>query len=300
MRAVAVLATVTLLAAIGPQASAATPFLRYVAVGGDRLAYVERGHGEPIILVHGGLQDYRMWSPVAQILSRHYRVIAYSRRNHFPNAIDRAGWPDTAADLHAQDLAALIIALKLGTVNVIAHSSGAHAALFLVADHPELVRYLVVNEPPASGLLADSPANMEIARSFGRSLEPSREAFRRGDLTSGATLFSDAVNGPGAFESRTVAEQKMLLENAVAHEADAVSTRPRPAYSCAMARRITVPVLITNGGHSPPFFHVITDILSRCILHAKGASFPSSHGLPREQPKLFADEVLKFLKKTDR
>jgi pimeloyl-ACP methyl ester carboxylesterase len=282
-----------LLAAVAP--AAAAPPVKYVALERGRLAYVETGRGEPLVLVHGGMQDYRFWAPHMAALGKHFHVIAYSRRNHYPNDISAEGWADTAADLHAHDLAALIAALRLGPVNLVAHSSGAHAALFFVDQHPELVRTLVVNEPPASGLLASDPAVGEVGRAFNTSLGPSREAFKAGDLAAGVRLFTDAVSGPGAFEQRSAEQKAMLMDNAVAHQVDAISSRPRPVYTCEMARRISVPVLITNGQRSPAFFHAVTDELARCIGHAKRASFPASHGVPQEAPAEFDDAVLSFL-----
>jgi non-heme chloroperoxidase len=275
--------------------AAAAPSVKYVAVDGARLAYVEAGHGEPLVLVHGGMQDYRLWAPHMAALGKHFHVIAYSRRNHYPNDISLDGWADTAADLHAKDLADLIIALRLGPVNLVAHSSGAHAALFLVDQHPELVRRLVVNEPPASGLLARDPALAEVGRAFNGSLGASREAFRRGDLPDGVKLFTEAVSGPGAFEARTAEQKAMLMDNAVAHQVDAISTRPRPIYTCEMAKRISVPVLISNGQRSPHFFHAVTDELARCVGHAERAAFPASHGVPLEAPAEFDEAVLSFL-----
>lgn len=269
--------------------------LKHVIVDGEPLAYIDQGRGDPLVLVHGGLQDYRLWTRIIRKLSAHYRVIAYSRRNHFPNRVSREGWPDPAADLHAHDLAGVIRALHLGPVNLVAHSSGAHAALFFASEHPELLRSLVVNEPPASGLLLQSYEDQTVARQFGASLAPAREAFRRGDLRSGVRLFTDAVSGPGVYESRSRSERAMLMDNAVAHQADALSQRPRPVYTCAMARKITAPVLITNGNRSPAFFHRIADELARCVPHARRASFDASHGVPLESPDSFGDAVLAFL-----
>ena len=289
--AILVAATIVLCAT----ASAGAPRLKFIDLDGARLAYVETGRGEPLILVHGGMQDYRYWAPHMAALGKRFHVIAYSRRNHYPNDISLDGWPDTAADLHARDLAALIVALRLGPVNIVAHSSGAHAALFLVDQHPELVRRLVVNEPPAAGLLADSPALAEVAREFNVSLGPSREAFRRYDLPAGVKLFTEAVSGPGAFEKRTAGQRAMLMDNAVAHQADAISTRRRPIYTCEMAKRIFMPVLITNGQNSPRFFHDVTDELARCIGHAERAAFPASHGVPQEARTEFDRTLLSFL-----
>jgi len=41
--------------------------VKRVSVNGTELSYVEVGRGEPVIFVHGGLQDYRMWGAPAQI-----------------------------------------------------------------------------------------------------------------------------------------------------------------------------------------------------------------------------------------
>ena len=263
-------------------ASAALP-VRYADVGDTRLAYVEQGRGEPIVLVHGGMQDYRLWQEHMSTLAKTHRVIAYSRRNHFPNPVSVDGWPDTAADQHADDLYRLIAALRLGPVHLVAHSSGAFAALFFAAQHPELVRSLAVNEPPAGSLLAGTPEGAEVISAFNLRLGPSRAAFKGGDLASGVRLFTDAVSGPGAFETRSEANREMLIDNAVAHQADAVSSRPRPVFTCDMAQRITAPTLISNGDKSPAFFHAVTAQLANCVPHNTHVSFNASHGVPLEK-----------------
>ena len=80
---------------------------------GAEVSYVESGRGDPVVLVHGGLQDYRLWKDHIAAFAKHYRVIAYSGRNHFPNPVSAEGTPDAAGDLHGEDLAGLIAALGL-------------------------------------------------------------------------------------------------------------------------------------------------------------------------------------------
>ena len=55
-------------------------------VNGARLAYTDAGRGEPLIFVHGSLEDLRIWRRQVELFSARYRVIAYSRRYHHPNA----------------------------------------------------------------------------------------------------------------------------------------------------------------------------------------------------------------------
>jgi hypothetical protein len=45
-----------------------------------RLAYLEYGSGEPVVLIHGALSDYRDWLLQVEELRRDYRVIVPSRR----------------------------------------------------------------------------------------------------------------------------------------------------------------------------------------------------------------------------
>lgn len=59
---------------IGHQcAKAAEP--KSVSANGTEFAYVEMGQGEPVIFVHGGLQDYRMWQGHLAEFAERYRVV---------------------------------------------------------------------------------------------------------------------------------------------------------------------------------------------------------------------------------
>src|SRR5258708_17705294 len=128
--------------------------MRKVTVGnGVELHYAERGSGIPVVFVHGSLSEGGFWNEqVAYFAAHGYRAIAYSRRYHPPNTNKtQQGYSAVVA---ADDPAGLIGALHLGEVHVVGHSYGAFTALFLGIKHPELVRTLVLCEPPAVSLLA--------------------------------------------------------------------------------------------------------------------------------------------------
>jgi non-heme chloroperoxidase len=269
-----------------------------VPVSDTQLAYVEVGQGDPLVFVHGGLQDYRFWDEHLARFATRYRVIAYSRRNHYPNAVSGEGTPDGAADIHSEDLAALLSALQVSRVHVVAHSAGAHAALFLAAMHPASVRTLVVNEPPATGLLLNVPGGASVLREFGERFASARAAFGNRDLERAVRLFADAVGGPGTYERRSEGERRMMLDNALAHVADATTSRPRPRFTCEMAQRVTVPTLLTTGERSPEFFHRIMDELERCLPNRERLQISgASHTVPGERPQAYDEAVLAFLAK---
>ncbi|MCK1420556.1 alpha/beta hydrolase [Bradyrhizobium sp. 180] len=272
--------------------------IKRVTANGTELAYVEVGQGEPVIFVHGGLQDYRMWLQHLPKFADRYRAIAYSRRNHFPNEASPESMPDGAADAHGEDLAAFVRALGLSKVRVVAHSSGAHAALFFAAVHPEKLVSLTLNEPPATGILAGVPGLGDMLKEWGNAQAPAREAVKAGDVKTGIPLFVNAVGGPGAYERRSIADQKMNFDNVASFQADATTKRPRPAFTCEMAKSINAPTLLSNGERSPKFFYRIVDQLETCLPNRERIIIAgSSHTVPAEAPDAYDQAVLTFIGK---
>lgn len=270
--------------------------VQHLVVNGTELAYVEAGRGVPVVLVHGGLQDYRLWHSHLAVFGQRYRAIAYSRRNHFPNTVSADGTADAMGDVHGDDLAGLIEGLGLGQVHVVAHSGGALAALFAAAEHPEMIRTLTVNEPPATALLLNAADGPEVLAEFRARMAPAREAFGVGDLARGVRLFADAVGGPGTYDRRSEAERRMMMDNVLERVAEARTSTPARMFTCEMATRITAPMLLTNGARSPTIFHRIVDELERCVPNRERVVISdASHTVPSENPTGFRAAVLAFL-----
>jgi non-heme chloroperoxidase len=277
---------------------AAADDVKRISANGAELAYVEAGQGEPVIFVHGNLQDYRMWAEHLPKFAGRYRAIAYSRRNHFPNDASPDGMPDGAADAHGEDLAAFVRALGLPRVRIVAHSSGAHAALFFAAMQPDMIVSLALNEPTALGLLAGVPNTAETLKEWGSSQAPAREAIKAGDINAGIPLFVNAVGGAGAYERRSDVHKKMNMDNIASYQADVTTKRPRPVFTCEMAKAITAPTLLSDGERSPKFFYLIMDQLERCLPNRERIIIAgSSHTVPSETPDAYDQAVLGFLGK---
>lgn len=279
---------------------AAPLLLKSASVDTADLAYVEAGAGDPIVFVHGELQDYRAWNKHVEFFERDYRAIAYSRRNHFPNVAAIEGVGDGAADAHGDDLAAFIKSLGLQRAHVVAHSSGAHAALFFASRNPDMVRTLVLHEPPAIGMLKDSPVGIAMYQSLDAKLAPARDAFRGGQALAGVRLFNDTVIRPGSYEDLSEELQKAMLDNAAAQTADALAKNPPALFSCDMAARITAPTLITTGTRSLPLFQRIVDKLKECLPNDEHVAIAAAHDLPTDDPRAFNKAVRTFLKERGR
>ena len=132
------------------------------------------------MLLHGGQGDYRSWGPQVEEFSRSFRVIAYSRRYNYPN--DNPLTPRyRSAYTDADDLAAFIRHLKLGSVHLVGTSAGAVAALVLATERPEMVRSLVLADAPVHRWARDDPQGEALYREFMTVVwEPAAAAFKAG------------------------------------------------------------------------------------------------------------------------
>src|SRR5882672_9419797 len=125
-------------------------------IAGYQFHCVQRGEGRPVLFVHGSVSDHRTWQPQIEAFSRHYRAIAYSRRYHWPNQ-PIANGADYAMWGHVNDLEAMIVSLGVGPVHLVGHSYGAFIGLLLACRRPDLLRSLVLAEPPVVTLLVSNP-----------------------------------------------------------------------------------------------------------------------------------------------
>jgi pimeloyl-ACP methyl ester carboxylesterase len=279
-----------------PQATSGT-----VAIGGGiTLHYIEEGSGTPVVFVHGSLSDYEYWRQQLESFSKQYRAIAYSRRYNYPNS--NPSQPGYSAVTDAEDLAAFITRQHLGKAYIVGHSYGALTALFLATLHPELIRSVVLAEPPAIPLLRhlrDEQASKGAAMFADireRMVNPMKAHFAKGDREAGVGDFIDYVfNEPGAWARMSPSDRAATLRDA--HEWDVIMTTGElfPEIDPAAVARIRVPVLVMSGGKSPPFLQYIDQELARLIPGSESIVYPDAgHQMWYTSPVLCSNDVKVF------
>lgn len=268
--------------------------VKAVQVNGYEMAYVERGAGVPLILVHGSLSDYRSWPAQMEPLSASYRTISLSLRHYYPERWNGSG-EDFSIRQHADDLVSFIKQLNSGPVHLVAHSRGGDVALRMASTHPELLRSLVLVDPaPLDSLMPKTPAADAAAVRRKDQLAGTLVRFQKGDMDGGLEFFLDLNVAPGTWRNAAEPQKQIWRDNAWPLknlEADA-----REPFTCADARKISMPVLLVTGEKSPPIFGLILSALRPCFSRQEGVTISNaSHVMHRTHSQAFNTAVLGFL-----
>ena len=270
-------------------------------VNGIELHYIDRGQGEPIVFVHGGLADYREWNPVAAQLGNEYRTITYSRRYNFPNDNPLSA-PDHSAIVEAADLAALNRRLRLGAMHVVGVSYGAYTALELALREPQMVRTLTLVEPPLIRWLPELPGGAALFDEFYvGAWQASGRAFERGDPMGALRISLDFFVGPGGIDRIPDEFRRALLANMREWQALTTSRDAFPPISREQIHNLQLPVLMLSGGKTYPMLHLIDDELERQLQNGRRQTIvDGTHDVCSEQPSVCASAIRGFLSQEKR
>ena len=115
-----------------------------VVDGGAIWAHDSGGSGTPIVLLHGGWTDSRIWAQLSRFLPLPQRVIYYDARGYGRSA------PPTASFSQFEDAVTVLDQLGVSSALLVGHSGGGATALSLAVTHPERVAGLVLLAPGVS------------------------------------------------------------------------------------------------------------------------------------------------------
>lgn len=120
----------------------------FAPAAGTELYWEQTGAGDPIVLLHAGIADSRMWDGQIAALSPHVRVVRFDARG-FGRSPFGAG-PFT----YRADVISLLDALELDRPHLVGVSLGGRTALEVALDYPDRVRSLVLGASSPPGIVA--------------------------------------------------------------------------------------------------------------------------------------------------
>jgi pimeloyl-ACP methyl ester carboxylesterase len=257
--------------------------MEVVRTNGLEIAYERLGEGPPLVFVHGGAADGRVWQPQLAVLADEFTVVAWDepgagRSSDVPAPF---GLPE-----YAHCLAALIEAIALGPAHVVGLSWGGTVVQELYRHHPDLVATLILVDTYA-GWKGSLPEEEVRARVEGvhQMLAAPAEEF---DPTY-----------PGLFAADPPPEFVPLLE----HMAAGVRRESLRTEVLVMAAadqrdllpRIAVPTLLIWGEQDVRSPLSVARKFEQAIPNASLVVIPDcGHVSNLEQPKLFNEAVREF------
>ncbi len=130
-------------------------------VEGVRLHYTRAGQGSPVLLLHGVTDAGPCWGRTAEALAESHDVVLLDQRAHGRSEAPECGY--ALADL-AGDAAGIIRHLNIAPATVLGHSLGARVGLTLAALYPDLVAWLVLDDPPmdVNWSSPDQPPDLDV------------------------------------------------------------------------------------------------------------------------------------------
>jgi len=268
--------------------------LKTLTANGYEIAFIERGQGIPVVLIHGSLSDYRSWSLQMESFSKSFRTIALSLRHCYPEPWDGEGDNFTVRQ-HVDDTAAFVKNIQAGPVHLVGHSRGGSVALILAAEHPELFRTAVLVDPaPLEEMFPGSPevaAELEKRKTF---VIEAVDFIKQGDMDKGLEIFTDAVSINGTWKKLPEAVKQIRRENAWSLKS--LVTDAQEPFNYKHVKKMDMPVLLVTGEKSPSIYRMMHAALEKSLKNFRKTMIPkASHGMHTDNPKAFNTAVLDFL-----
>lgn len=262
-----------------------------------------------MVLIHGVLNDLRSWEHQLEGLAPHYRVIAYSRRYHYPNDPPPPS-ARSSIDSLVEELVGLLRTLGCAPAHLVGASSGGFIALRAAQRFGDAVKSVVAAEPPVLPLLGvdvpptprqllrliltDPVTGLKLVRFAANVIGPARRALERGDDQLAVDTFVEGVLGRRAFAELTPASHRQIHDNVGAFKAQLLAGFPE--IGPADVRRIAAPTLLITGERSSSVLHSVTDRLAHLLPRSERVDLEdASHLMYLDRPEAFNRAVLGFL-----
>jgi len=247
------------------------------------LFYEIMGEGHPIILIHGGLLDSRMWDGQFNKFANNYRVIRYDIRGHGRSALPKGKYS------HVKDLESLFKFLNIESAHIIGLSLGGTIAIDFALEHPEKVSSLILVSSTPMGFRID---NQELTK---KTLAI-YEAANNHRIHEAVEMW---LNHPVfvTIKSRLRRKvQQMLTENLKSWvlPKDNMTWASPPAAE--RLSQIKTSTLIIVGGQDVPDIKAAAGLLENGIgIAIKMVIADAGHHINIEKPRQFNSIVLDFL-----
>jgi len=252
-----------------------------VPVADGRIAvWSNDGPGTPLVFLHGGGLDHRMWRDQVSAFGDRHRVVVVDARGHGESSTP------TGAYRHADDVATALDAFDLGPAIVVGLSMGGGVATDLALEHPELVAGLLVSGTGTSEPTFTDPWVLDVFAEW-KAAEETRDPQRWLDA------FLRFVAGPfrslDDVDPAVVDRVREMGWDTLQHHAIHGFVPPTPVTrTWERVPSITVPVVAASGAVDSPDHIGMGHRLAEAVPDGQVVDIPDVAHYPNlERPEAF-------------
>jgi pimeloyl-ACP methyl ester carboxylesterase len=251
---------------------------------GVRLHFTRTGGKKPpLVLLHSLTLDGSCWSPWARALEARFDVVMPDARGHGDSSTPATGY---SYDELAADVVGLMQGLALASPVLLGHSMGGMTAALVAAQHPMLLRGLVLADPTFL-----SPETQREVYASGAATEQHRRLLAR----SLPEVRSD-LRARHPHRSQELVERIAHARLRTRLEAFAVLAPPNPDFR-QLIRAIRVPTLLVIGGRGGVVSGELAAELQGLNGRVQVAQIvEAGHALHLDQPERFSALLDAFLR----
>ena len=257
-------------------------------INGARIHYERAGSGFPVVFLHEGIADSRMWEPQVPAFAEHFDVIRPDSRGFGKSELLHVMWSPI------EDLLGLIDALGLKPVHLVGASMGGGLAIDFALDHAERVSKLV--------LVGTSISGANFGKKYPDLFAEIKAADEAKDMVAvnkaEMRLFLDGPRRPAGYVADKRLRELFLDMNGTSLQSDweAAPTKDLDPPAISRLGEITASTLVVVGDEDiPPIFDA-ADLLMESLPHVRKAVIHDAAHMPNlEHPEEFNRLVLDFL-----
>ncbi|HEX5951447.1 MAG TPA: alpha/beta fold hydrolase [Actinomycetota bacterium] len=254
----------------------------HVSIEGGGLYYERAGEGFPVVLVHPGLWDRRIWDAQFEVFSEHHDVVRYDLRGYGRSDVPTAPYSDV------RDLRLLLGDLGIERCALVGCSVGGQIAIDFALEHPDVADAAVLVSTGLTGYEWQDPGLDEPFAEIERAVvEGDLERAVEAEIALWAPLGAGGETDPGI--------RSIAMDNArVFRIPDTLSEVPASAVD--RLEELQAATLVIVGDRDVGEIHRIADLLVERVPGAnKREIHDADHLVMVRQPEVFNRVVLDFL-----
>lgn len=259
------------------------------AASSVRLHRETAGTGPPVVFIHAGICDSRMWDPQWEPFQRAHRVVRFDMRGFGRTPLSAGRYVPPA------DVIDLLDELGLGPATLVGASMGGGVSLQVAAARPDLVSALV--------LVGSGVRGHEWSEYVTQAWKEEEAAFERGDIDAAVgTNLRTWVDGPNRSAADVDPELRAKVAEMQRRSFELWLAQPAAEEEALVLdvgerlREIAAPTLVVFGEQDVPDVQVVAERFERELPNARVARIADAAHLPSlERPQEFNELVLGFL-----